>query len=84
MDVIDSFDISHNNRTFSTRIIQVSESSGMTVVLGLRPASKYQVSVSAKSKNGNGPPVQVELVSKELNHLAAILHVYSGDLNFMK
>ena len=30
----------------------------MTVVLGLRPASKYQVSVSAKSKNGNGPAVQ--------------------------
>ena len=26
----------------------------------------------------------VELVSKELNHLAAILHVYSGGLNFMK
>ena len=25
----------------------------------------------------------LELVSKELNHLAAILHVYSGDLNFM-
>ena len=26
----------------------------------------------------------VELVSKELNHLAAILHVYAGALNFMK
>ena len=26
----------------------------------------------------------VELVSKELNHLAAILHVYSGSLIFMK
>ena len=26
----------------------------------------------------------LELVSKELNHLAAILHVYAGDLNFMK
>ena len=26
----------------------------------------------------------VELVSKELNHLAAILHVYAGGLNFMK
>ena len=24
------------------------------------------------------------LVSKELNHLAAILHVYAGGLNFMK
>ena len=27
---------------------------------------------------------QLELVSKELNHLAAILHVYAGGLNFMK
>ena len=26
----------------------------------------------------------LELVSKELNHLAAILHVYDGGLNFMK
>ena len=26
----------------------------------------------------------VELVPKELNHLAAILHVYAGGLNFMK
>ena len=25
----------------------------------------------------------VELVSMELNHLAAILHVYAGDLNFV-
>ena len=27
---------------------------------------------------------RVELVSKELFHLAAILHVYAGGLNFMK
>ena len=27
---------------------------------------------------------RLELVSKELNHLGAILHVYAGDLNFMK
>ena len=26
----------------------------------------------------------LELVSKELNHLAAILHVFAGGLNFMK
>ena len=26
----------------------------------------------------------LELVSKELNHLAAILHVYAGGFNFMK
>ena len=26
----------------------------------------------------------IELVSKELNHLAAILHVYARGLNFMK
>ena len=28
--------------------------------------------------------LSLELVSKELNHLAAILHVYGGDLIFMK
>ena len=28
--------------------------------------------------------ILVELVSKEFNHLAAILHVYAGGLNFMK
>ena len=27
---------------------------------------------------------QIELVSKDLDHLAAILHVYAGGLNFMK
>ena len=27
---------------------------------------------------------KVQLVSEELNHLAAILHVYAGGLNFMK
>ena len=26
----------------------------------------------------------IELVSKELNHLVTILHVYAGGLNFMK
>ena len=30
------------------------------------------------------PARDIELVSKELNHLAAILHVYAGGLNFMK
>ena len=29
-------------------------------------------------------PVELELVSKELNHLAASLHVYAGGFNFMK
>ena len=28
--------------------------------------------------------VELELVSKELNHLAAILHVYAEGLNFLK
>jgi len=28
--------------------------------------------------------VQIELVSEELNHLAAILYVYAGGLIFMK
>ena len=33
---------------------------------------------------GLGQGKFLELVSKELDHLAAILHVYAGDLNFMK
>ena len=32
----------------------------------------------------SGEKLELELVSKELNHLAAILHVYAGGLNFMK
>ena len=32
----------------------------------------------------DGQDAKVELVSKELNHLSAILHVYAGGLNFMK
>ena len=28
--------------------------------------------------------ILLELVSEELNHLAAIFHVYAGGLNFMK
>ena len=34
--------------------------------------------------NGREKGDILELVSKELNHLAAILHVYAGGLNFMK
>ena len=30
------------------------------------------------------PLLNIELVSKELNHLAAILHVYAGGLIFME
>ena len=33
---------------------------------------------------GEHSPPPRELVSKELNHLVAILHVYAGGLNFMK
>ena len=32
----------------------------------------------------SGDMYVLELVSKELNHLAAILHVYAGGLIFMK
>ena len=32
----------------------------------------------------NNKATWLDLVSKELNHLAAILHVYAGGLNFMK
>ena len=36
-----------------------------------------------KSKGGSNV-VPLELLSEELNHLAAILRVYAGGLNFMK
>ena len=39
---------------------------------------------SMKNYPADFEPLGVELVSKELNHLAAILHVYAGGLNFMK
>ena len=39
--------------------------------------------VSSKETAGS-LATQVELVSKELHHLAAILHVYAGGLNFIK
>ena len=38
----------------------------------------------AKFVQLNEYETDLDLVSKELNHLAAILHVYAGGLNFMK
>ena len=35
------------------------------------------------NRNNGGHLLNLELVSKELNHLAAILHVYAGGLIFM-
>ena len=40
--------------------------------------------VGDRSSACNFNALFVELVSKELNHLAAILHVYAGGLNFMR
>ena len=37
-----------------------------------------------ESSKGFTNETNLELVSKELNHLAAILHVYAGGLIFMK
>ena len=39
---------------------------------------------SAKIEKYDFQLSKLELVSKELNHLAAILHVYAGSLIFMK
>ena len=36
------------------------------------------------SNNNQSRVSKLELVSKELNHLGAILHVYAGGLNFVK
>ena len=40
--------------------------------------------LSQFSSNFDSQQGRLELVSKGLNHLAAILHVYAGGLNFMK
>ncbi len=50
----DSFDPNHNARTFSPKHIQLSHTSRMTTILGLRPGSRYNVSVAAASKFGIG------------------------------
>ena len=45
----------------------------------------YHITVSRCLSNKNeGEEKEVELVSEELNHLVAILHVYAGGLIFMK
>ena len=44
--------------------------------------SRHQIHVRALYLMRINNPL--ELVSKVLNHLAAILHVYAGGLNFMK
>ena len=51
----------------------------------LQPAwpAKLWISVSSL-ENHKEEDIEVELVSEELNHLAAILHVYAGGLIFMK
>ena len=48
--------------------------------LGKRKEGKQAGKLQRNSPQG----CLLELVSKELNHLAAILHVYAGGLNFMK
>ena len=40
--------------------------------------------LSFQNKVPNQICFSLELVSKELNHLEAILHVYAGGLNFMQ
>ena len=53
----------------------------------LRVRNTCQDPVSVKKFEFLGPfskATELELVSKELNHLADILHVYAGGLNFMK
>ena len=47
-------------------------------------AMQFRICTSTMSIRGSNLGVLVELVSKELNHLAAILHVYAGGLSFMK
>ena len=48
-------------------------------ILEKKVFEKEKMTRFARSKGS-----KVELVAKELNHLAAILHVYAGGLNIMK
>ena len=53
--VNDSFDSERvNSNTRSPKLIQVSEGSKMTSIIGLDPSTLYRVSVSAASKDGQG------------------------------
>ena len=49
-----SFDKSVNNRTFSPKEIRVGPSQKILTVLGLKPASEYNVTVAAASVDGQG------------------------------
>ena len=55
--VVDSYDLNVNSRTFSPKEITLSKFNRMTTILGLKPASKYNVSVQASSKHGLGQAV---------------------------
>ena len=46
--------------------------------------SSFSGKIKKKTSKTTEEEENIELVSKELNHLAAILHVYAGGLNFMK
>ena len=52
----------------------------VTVYKGQEIAEDFFLPSIPQKKNED----TLDLVSKELNHLAAILHVYAGGLNFMK
>ena len=73
-------------------IFYFSYSTLCTVKLGNKERfDKEQIGISGKSfseailtSTNAHYDKRLELVSKELNHLAAILHVYAGGLNFMK
>ena len=63
----------------------------LTVCLTVDPCAYREIEVRAwlekvflHHKQSTHQVEDLELVSKELNHLAAILNVYAGGLNFMK
>ena len=66
------------NRTF--RHSELSNDCALQVMLFLCDFKSVYALVRKKFEF---PPL-LELVIKELNHLAAILHVYAGGLNFIK
>ena len=68
------------------KLTSLDQTSNLNRVLPTMPHKTVPVPQWSRIKNSIRKLFveNLELVSKELNHLAAILHVYAGGLNFMK
>ena len=74
---------SHTSEFNNPQVISVCENKiHVAIGYGLANVIVLEGTVTLVVKNSG--EAHLELVSKELNHLAAILQVYAGGLNFMK